>query len=88
MVEITEVRIYKTKGAKAQKAFAAVTLDNEFVVHGIRVMENEKGKWLRFPSRRDSKGVFQDVFHPITREAREKITRAVIDAYDKAMSEA
>lgn len=88
MVEITEVRIYKTRGAKAQKAFAAVTLDNEFVVHGIRVMENEKGLWIRFPSRKDASGEFRDVFHPITREAREKITKAVIDAYDKAMTEA
>lgn len=83
MAEITEVRIYKTKGDGKQKAFAAVTLDSEFVVHGLRVLESEKGPWIGFPARKDSKGEFQDIFHPINKEAREKITKAVVDAYSK-----
>jgi stage V sporulation protein G len=86
MVEISDVRIYKTKIIGPQKAFAAVTLDDEFAVHGIKVMENERGLWVSMPARRDAKGEFRDVFHPITRGAREKIINAVIEAYEKETS--
>ena len=81
MAEITDVRIYESKFEGKQKAFASVTIDNEFAVHGIRVMENEKGLWISFPSKRDASGEFRDVFHPVTKEAREKIMKAVLDAY-------
>ncbi|MFQ6137385.1 MAG: SpoVG family protein [Candidatus Hydrothermarchaeales archaeon] len=83
MAEITDVRIYKLKIIGKQKAFAAVTLDNEFAVHGIKVMENENGLWVSMPARRDATGEFRDIFHPITREAREKIINAVLEAYEK-----
>ncbi len=87
MAEITDVRIYRLKIVGPQKAWAAVTLDGEFAVHGIKVMENEKGLWVSFPARKDAKGEFQDVFHPVTKEARDKIIKAVLDAYQKESAE-
>jgi len=86
MAEITDVRIFKSKNEGNLKGFAAVTLDSEFVVHGLRIMENEKGLWIGFPSRKDSKGEFQDIFHPVTKEAREKILKAVLDKYQAEAS--
>lgn len=85
MAQISDVRIYRLKIIGPQKPFAAVTLDGEFAipqgswherhlsgesVHGIKVMENEKGLWVSMPTRKDAKGEFQDVFHPVTKEAR------------------
>lgn len=81
MAEITDVRIFKSKSEGNLKGFAAVTLDSEFVVHGLKIMQSEKGLWISFPARKDSKGEFLDIFHPITKEAREKILKAVLDAY-------
>ncbi len=81
MAEITEVRIYKSRGDGAVKAYASVSLDNEFVVKGIKVLEGENGLWVSMPSRKAKDGSFQDVFHPASREAREKIVSAVLDAY-------
>ncbi len=83
MAEITDVRIYKLMIIGPQKAWAAVTLDGEFAVHGIKVMESEKGLWVGMPARKDARGEYQDIFHPITKEAREKIIKAVLDAYQK-----
>lgn len=83
MAEITDVRIYKLKIIGPQKAWAAITLDSEFAVHGIKVMENEKGLWVSMPARKDASGEFRDIFHPVTKEAREKIIKAVLDAYQK-----
>jgi len=81
LAEITEVRIYKSRGDGAVKAYASVSLDNEFVVKGIKVLEGENGLWVSMPSRKAKDGSFQDVFHPASREAREKIVNAVLDAY-------
>ena len=81
MAEITEVRIYKTKGNGVIKAYASVSLDNEFVVKGIKIVEGESGLWVSMPSRKAKDGSYQDIFHPMSREAREKIVNAVLEAY-------
>jgi len=84
LVEITEVRIFKQKGDGMVKAYASVSLDGEFVVKGLKVLENENGLWVSMPSRKSKDGSYQDIFHPTTKEAREKIVSAVLDAYRKA----
>ncbi|ADC66348.1 SpoVG family protein [Ferroglobus placidus DSM 10642] len=81
MAEITEVRIYKAKGNGVVKAYASVSLDNEFVVKGIKIVEGESGLWVSMPSRKAKDGSYQDIFHPTSREAREKIVSAVLEAY-------
>lgn len=83
MAEITEVRIYKSRTEGAVKAYATISLDDEFVVKGIKVLEGENGLWVGMPSRRVKDGSFQDLFHPASKEAREKIVKAVLEAYDK-----
>ncbi|HID42792.1 MAG TPA: septation protein spoVG [Archaeoglobaceae archaeon] len=83
MAEITEVRIYKSRTEGAVKAYATISLDNEFVVKGLKVLEGENGLWVGMPSRRVKDGSFQDLFHPASKEAREKIVKAVLEAYDK-----
>jgi stage V sporulation protein G len=81
LAEITEVRIYKAKGNGAVKAYASISLDNEFVVKGLKVVESEKGIRVLMPSRKTKDGSYQDIFHPMSKEAREKIVDAVLKAY-------
>lgn len=83
MAEITEVRIYKTKGNGNVKAYASVSFDNEFVVKGLKIVEGEKGLWVSMPSRKMKDGSFQDIFHPVSKEARDKIVDAVLKAYEE-----
>ncbi len=83
LAEITEVRIYKAKGNGNVKAYASVSFDNEFVVKGLKVVEGERGLWVSMPSRKMRDGSFQDVFHPVSREARDKIVDAVLKAYQE-----
>jgi len=85
LVEITEVRIYKSKVNGAVKAYASVSLDNEFVVKGIKILEGEDGLWVSMPSRKGRDGSFQDIFHPTNKEAREKIVNAVLNAYKEQL---
>ena len=70
----------------ATKAFASVTLDGMFAVHGLRVMEGEKGRFVNMPSTsykdRDGNTQYNDTFHAITKSARESINQAVLNAYE------
>lgn len=85
-MEITEVRIAKTNGDSKLKAFASVTFDNVFVVHGLRVFDGQNGLFVGMPSRKvtgDNGDEFKDVAHPITKEFKEKIDAAVFAEYNK-----
>ena len=71
------------------KAYANITLGGEYAVHGVKVMEREDGSlWVSMPRQRNaSDGVWRNMFHPITYEARERLLKAVLDAYEKFLDE-
>ena len=74
-------------GAKV-KAYATVTFDGMFKVHGVRLCESKQGLNIIMPQRtfeKDGKKLYADVFHPITSGARTALKEAVIDAYKKAL---
>ena len=69
------------------KAIVSVTFDNEFVVHDIKVIEGQNGLFIAMPSRKTPDGEFKDIAHPINTETRERIQGAILEAYEKAVSE-
>ena len=72
-------------------AVASLTLDGAFAVHGLRVMNSQKGKFVSMPSvsyqDKDGKTQYSDTFHPVTKQAREYIQSAVLKAYDAAVQQ-
>lgn len=85
-MEITDVRLRKVNGEGRMKAIASITIDNEFVVHDIRVIDGNNGMFVAMPSKRMPDGEFRDIAHPISSATREKIQHAVLAAYDRAVS--
>ncbi len=80
-MEITDVRLRRMASDGKMKAVASVTLDGEFVIHDVKVVEGLKGLFVAMPSRKTPDGEFRDVAHPITPEARERIQRAVLEVF-------
>lgn len=76
---------------KPGKAYAKVVLDNSFVIHGVRVVENEKGLFVAMPRDRrtmqDGTVRRYDICHPVNSETREAISQAVLAAYKDAIAE-
>ncbi len=68
------------------KAVVSITLDNEFVVHDIKVIEGEKGLFIAMPSRKTADGAYRDIAHPLNTETRERIQSIILDEYEKAAS--
>jgi stage V sporulation protein G len=63
------------------RAIASITLDEEFVVHDIRVIDGNNGLFVAMPSKRTPDGEFRDIAHPINSGTRNKIQEAVLESY-------
>ena len=83
-MEITDVRLRKVNSENRMRAVASVTFDNEFAVHDIKVIESQNGLFIAMPSRKTPNGEFKDIAHPINPETREKIQKAILEAYENS----
>lgn len=86
-MKITDVRVRKITKEGKMKAIVSITLDDEFVVHDIKVIEGEKGLFIAMPSKKATDGEYRDIAHPINSGTRENIQRMILDSYEKAMLE-
>ena len=86
-MEITDVRVRKVAKEGKMKAVVSITLDSEFVVHDIKVIEGEKGLFIAMPSRKAADGEYRDIAHPINSETRERIQNTILDRYHQALLE-
>ena len=85
-MEITEVRVQRVSLGNSLKAYANITFDDCFVLHSVRVIEGNNGLYIGMPSRKLSNGEFRNIAHPIKAEFREKMTKAVLETYERTSS--
>ena len=86
-MNITDVRVRKVEKEGKMKAVVSITIDEEFVVHDIKVIEGEKGLFIAMPSRKATDGEYRDIAHPINSDTRERIQRLILDKYEELMAE-
>ena len=86
-MEITDVRLRKVNSENRMKAVASVTFDNEFAVHDIKVIESQNGLFIAMPSRKTPSGGIQRYSSSINAETREKIQKAILEAYEAPETE-
>ena len=84
-MKITDVRVRKITKAGKMKAVVSITLDNEFVVHDIKVIEGEKGLFIAMPSRKTAEGEYRDIAHPINSDTRQQLQEMILNEYEKAI---
>lgn len=84
-MQITDVRVRRIEREGRMKAIVSITLDNEFVVHDIKVIDGEKGLFIAMPSRRSTDGEYRDIAHPINSETR-VIQSIVLEKYQATAS--
>lgn len=83
-MEITNVRVRVVEKENSKmRGFASVTIDNQFVVHDIRILEGENGLFLAMPSKQVAPGEYRDIAHPINPEARQLFSDAILAEYEK-----
>ena len=80
-MQITDVRIRKVEKEGKMKAVVSITIEDEFVVHDIKVIEGEKGLFIAMPSRKSSDGEYRDIAHPINSTTREQLQALILEKY-------
>ena len=83
-MQITDVRIRKVEKEGKMKAVVSITIDEEFVVHDIKIIEGEKGLFIAMPSKKGADGEYRDTAHPINSETRVMLQNTILEAYEKA----
>ena len=86
-MNITDVRVRKVAKEGKMKAVVSITIDEEFVVHDIKVIEGEKGLFIAMPSRKATDGEYRDIAHPINSSTRDKIQTIILEKYQEAVAE-
>ena len=81
-MQITDVLIRKVAKEGNMKAVVSITIDNEFVVHDIKVIEGEKGLFIAMPSRKAADGEYRDIAHPINSDTRNMIQTLILEQYE------
>ncbi|MGM0495780.1 MAG: septation regulator SpoVG [Bacillota bacterium] len=81
-MKITEVRAKRIKGNNRLKGIAAITIDECFVIHELRIIDGKNGLFVAMPSRRMPNGEYKDVAHPINTETRSMIEKEVLDTFN------
>lgn len=84
-MNITDVRIRKITKEGKMKAIASITIDNEFVIHDIKVIEGEKGLFIAMPSKKTADGEYRDIAHPINSDTRDHIQSTILERYEQSL---
>ena len=86
-MNITDVRVRKVAKEGKMKAVVSITIDDEFVVHDIKVIEGEKGLFIAMPSKKSLDGEYRDIAHPINSETRDRIQSTILAKYEEVLQE-
>ena len=78
-MQVTDVRVRRVEKEGKMKAIVSITLDNEFVIHDIKV--------IAMPSRKAADGEYRDIAHPINSGTREMIQTIILDKYESTLLE-
>ena len=85
-MQIKDVRIRKVEKEGKMKAVVSITIDEEFVVHDIKVIDGEKGLFIAMPSRKAADGEYRDIAHPINSDTRNKIQQIILEKYESEVA--
>jgi len=85
-MEITDVKIRKIMTEGRLRAVVSVTIDNMLAVHDIKVVQGEERIFVAMPSRKDENGIFRDIVHPISPDARKIFEESILEAYERQLA--
>ena len=86
-MKITDVRVRKMAKEGKMRAIVSITIDDEFVIHDIKVIEGDKGLFIAMPSKKATDGEYRDIAHPINSSTRERIQNIILERYQQALLE-
>ena len=87
-MNVTDIRMRIMNNETKMRAVVSITLDDEFVIHDIKIIEGEKGLFIAMPSRKSADGEYRDIAHPIRSDIRSSLQTMILDEYERAAAAA
>lgn len=84
-MRISEVKVRRVEGKERFKAWVTLTFDNEFRIHGLKIIQGKDGPFVAMPSRKLPNGEFIDTAYPLNQKLRETIQREVLAEYNRQL---
>lgn len=84
-MQITDIRVRSVEKEGKMKAVVSITIDDEFVVHDIKVIQGDKGMFIAMPSRKAADGEYRDIAHPINTATRERLQQMILEKYQESI---
>ena len=78
---ISDIRIRKIIPEGRLRGVISITIDGQLAVHDIKIVQGDERLFVAMPSRKDDSGIFRDIVHPITSEARKQIEDEILSAF-------
>ncbi len=82
-MNITDIKIRKIIPEGRLRAIISITVDDMLAIHDIKVVQGDERLFVAMPSRKDENGIFRDVVHPISPDARQLVEGQILDAYTR-----
>lgn len=82
-----DVKIQSIRPEGTLRATATVNINDAFAIRGIKLMEGSKGLFVSMPSYKAGNGEYKDICFPCTAEARKEFDKAVVGAYELALTQ-
>lgn len=86
-MNISDVKIRRLYQQGRLRALVSVTVGGDLAVHDIKIIEGDDRLFVAMPSRKDDRGAFRDIVHPITPEARAQLEEAILEAYRQHLAQ-
>ena len=86
-MNITAVQVRRIAREGKLKGVASITIDDEFAIHDIKIIEGDKGLFIAMPSRKASDGEYRDIAHPINSETRNYLQQIILEKYEATVEE-
>jgi len=83
---ITDVQVRLVDNDRL-RAWATITLNNAFVVKGIRIIRGNQRVFVAMPSKQQKDGKYQDIAHPISKDFRDFLEHRILAVYHQVESE-
>jgi stage V sporulation protein G len=82
-----DVKISSIRPEGNVRAYASINLNDCFAIRNVKVVDSSKGLFIAMPSYKAGNGEYKDICFPVTKEFREQLSNAVIDAYHQALAQ-
>lgn len=80
-MKITQIKTYTVADSKV-KALVSITLDDCFVITGLKIIQSDKGLFIAMPNRKTPSGEYKDTIYPVTKEFRQELQDAILKEYN------